>query len=494
MAPSRTSVVYAVVEAKEHTALYRSDDLGAHWQEGRPTSTSRCGPFYFAPPGGRPHRLAARLQAGAHAVGVARRRQVVHLALQRRLRRRLPRRPATRCGSTRATPSACCSAPTAASTRSSTAAASWRHLRSLPLSQVYRVAYDMARPYNVYVGLQDNGSWMGPSRAPGGVAQPATGRTSASATASGPSPTSRTATPSTRRCRAAASSATAADRRDQADRALPATPARRSCASTGTPPTCAGPSGALYAGAQHLFRSRDKGESWQRISPDLTTNDPKKQKQFESGGLTVDNSTAENHTTIYAIAESPKNASVLWVGTDDGNLQLSRDGGKTLDERRRQRRPACRRAPGCRSVEASPHAEGTAFATFDGHRTGDMRTYAYMTSDFGDSWRRLADRRRRGLRPRAAPGPRARRAALPGHRDRAVGVDRRRRPLGALRRRPAAGAGDGHQGPPARRRPHRRHPRPRRLGGRRPVAAARAHAGGDGGRLHAAARPSPACR
>ena len=87
--------------------------------------------------------------------------------------------------------------------------------------------------------------------------------------------------------------------------------------------------GTIYIGAQFLFRSRDHGQSWERISPDLTTNDPEKQKQEESGGVTVDNSSAEMHTTIYSISESPKNGQIIWVGTDDGNVQITRDGAKT---------------------------------------------------------------------------------------------------------------------------------------------------------------------
>jgi hypothetical protein len=87
--------------------------------------------------------------------------------------------------------------------------------------------------------------------------------------------------------------------------------------------------GTIYIGAQYLFRSRDHGQSWDRISPDLTTNDPEKQKQEESGGVTVDNSSAEMHTTIYSISESPKNGQIIWVGTDDGNVQITRDGAKT---------------------------------------------------------------------------------------------------------------------------------------------------------------------
>ncbi len=90
--------------------------------------------------------------------------------------------------------------------------------------------------------------------------------------------------------------------------------------------------GTIYIGAQFLFRSRDHGQTWDRISPDLTTNDPEKQKQEQSGGVTVDNSAAETHTTIYAISESPKDKSTIWVGTDDGNVQLSRDWRKELEE------------------------------------------------------------------------------------------------------------------------------------------------------------------
>ncbi len=87
--------------------------------------------------------------------------------------------------------------------------------------------------------------------------------------------------------------------------------------------------GTLYLGSQFLFRSKDHGQSWERISPDLTTNDPQKQRQEESGGVSIDNSSAETHTTIYAVHESPKNQNLVWVGTDDGNVQVTRDGGKT---------------------------------------------------------------------------------------------------------------------------------------------------------------------
>src|SRR5690606_30311857 len=85
----------------------------------------------------------------------------------------------------------------------------------------------------------------------------------------------------------------------------------------------------LYFGSQFVHKSMDCGKSWEIISPDLTTNDPAKQKQDRSGGLTLDATQAENHTTILVIAPSPLDENVIWVGTDDGNLQLTRDGGKS---------------------------------------------------------------------------------------------------------------------------------------------------------------------
>jgi BNR-Asp box repeat/BNR/Asp-box repeat len=146
--------------------------------------------------------------------------------------------------------------------------------------------------------------------------------------------------------------------------------------------------GTIYIGAQFLFRSRDFGQTWERISPDLTTNDPAKQQQEQSGGVTVDNSSAETHTTIFAIAESPKNPNVIWVGTDDGNLQVSRDGGKTWTNV--VKNIAGLPASGwVTSVQTGSFAEGTVYATFDLHTFGDMRPYAYRSDDFGRTWTAL---------------------------------------------------------------------------------------------------------
>src|SRR5437667_1601144 len=143
--------------------------------------------------------------------------------------------------------------------------------------------------------------------------------------------------------------------------------------------------GTIYIGAQFLFRTKGHGQTWDRISPDLTTNDPEKQKQEQSGGVTVDNSAAEMHTTIYAISESPKNPDVVWAGTDDGNLQVTRDGGKTWTN-------VVANVPGLpknawvSSVEAGHFDEATVYASFDVHTFGAMPPYVYSHADCGKTW------------------------------------------------------------------------------------------------------------
>jgi hypothetical protein len=147
--------------------------------------------------------------------------------------------------------------------------------------------------------------------------------------------------------------------------------------------------GTLYIGAQYLFRSRDQGQSWARISPDLTTNDAQKQKQEESGGVTVDNSAAEMHTTLYAISESPKDGRVIWIGTDDGNVQLTRDGGTSWTNVGGNL-PGIEPGSWVSWVEASRFDAATAYVTVDRHTFGDMQAYLFRTTDFGATWVRIA--------------------------------------------------------------------------------------------------------
>ncbi|MGH9366019.1 MAG: WD40/YVTN/BNR-like repeat-containing protein, partial [Thermoanaerobaculia bacterium] len=146
--------------------------------------------------------------------------------------------------------------------------------------------------------------------------------------------------------------------------------------------------GTIYIGAQFLFRSRDRGDTWEPISPDLTTNDPEKQKQEESGGVTVDNSSAEMNTTIYSISESPLDSKVIWVGTDDGNVQLTRDGAKTWTNLT-GKVAGLPRGNWVSWVEASRFDAATAYAAFDRHTFGDMAPWVYRTTDFGKTWKRI---------------------------------------------------------------------------------------------------------
>jgi photosystem II stability/assembly factor-like uncharacterized protein len=252
------------------------------------------------------------------------------------------------------------------------------------------VSYDMAQPYNVYGGLQDNGSWRGPSRGPAGIQNRDWENIGAGdGFYAFPDPTDpdllfveyQGGTISRLRL-------STGERKDI--RPLPRSGEPELRFNWNTPvvpsPTQAG---TVYMGCQYLLRSRDRGDSWERISPDLTTNDPKKQQQKTSGGLTIDNSSAENHTTIFAIAESPKDGQVIWAGTDDGNLQLTRDGGATWTNLAHNV-PGLPRGTWVSGVEASPYDAATAFVTFDGHMTGDMKTYVYKTTDFGQTWTPLA--------------------------------------------------------------------------------------------------------
>jgi photosystem II stability/assembly factor-like uncharacterized protein len=266
----------------------------------------------------------------------------------------------------------------------------WRFIGSLPLSQFYHVSHDMEWPYNVYGGLQDNGTWMSPSRKQGGIANrhwrvlgggdgfwafvdPTDPDITYVEYQGGNILRVRKSTGETKEVKPFRA-------KDEPEyRFNWNTPIHMSPTRPGT----------IYLGSQFLFRSRDRGDTWERISPDLTTNDPLKQKQGQSGGITPDNSSAENHTTIFAISESPKNPEVVWVGTDDGNVQVTRDGGRTWTLANRKV-PGVPPATWVTCVEASRFDEGTAYVTFDGHQTGDMKTYVYRTTDFGRTWQSLA--------------------------------------------------------------------------------------------------------
>ena len=140
----------------------------------------------------------------------------------------------------------------------------------------------------------------------------------------------------------------------------------------------------IYYGGNVLFRTTNHGLSWETISPDLTTND--KSKQQSSGGeIVVDNTAAEFHCTIMAISESPAQKGVIWVGTDDGNIQVTRDNGAhwTNVVGNIKGLPPNSWVP---AIDASPFDAGTAYVAVDRHRDNDFAPHAYKTTDFGQTW------------------------------------------------------------------------------------------------------------
>ncbi|HSL82645.1 MAG TPA: hypothetical protein VLF66_07695, partial [Thermoanaerobaculia bacterium] len=144
----------------------------------------------------------------------------------------------------------------------------------------------------------------------------------------------------------------------------------------------------IYFGSQYVHRSTDRGETWETISPDLTTDRAEWQRQAESGGLTPDVTGAENFTTIIALEPSPVEPGVLWAGTDDGRLHVTRDGGGSWASVEGNV-PGVPEHTWIPHLHASRHDAGTVFAVFDNHRRFDWTPYVYRTTDYGATWTRL---------------------------------------------------------------------------------------------------------
>ena len=149
-------------------------------------------------------------------------------------------------------------------------------------------------------------------------------------------------------------------------------------------------SDGVYYGSQYLHKSNNKGANWEVISPDLTTNNVDYQKG-DYGGLTLDISGAENYTSILTIAPSHLNQEVIWVGTDDGQLQLTRDSGKNWRNVTSQIKGLPEESWIAR-IHASRYKEGTAWVVANNYRKGDYRPFLFKTSDFGKSWTSIVDK------------------------------------------------------------------------------------------------------
>jgi photosystem II stability/assembly factor-like uncharacterized protein len=142
----------------------------------------------------------------------------------------------------------------------------------------------------------------------------------------------------------------------------------------------------LYHAGERLFKTTDGGVHWEAISPDLTRNDKSKQK-VSGGDITLDDSGTEYYDTIFALAESPLKKGLLWVGTDDGLIQLTQDEGKTWTNVTPKDMPEWGRVS---LIDASPHDAGTAYVAVDRHQFDDLRPYIYKTADYGKTWTKIA--------------------------------------------------------------------------------------------------------
>ena len=260
---------------------------------------------------------------------------------------------------------------------------------NLPLSQFYHISVDDAEPYRIYGGLQDNGSWYGPSSSPGGIEARDWVRVGVGDGFRVLKHPKKEILYSEMQ---GAENVWRYDMERGNTRNVKPLPVKGydelrfnwnapMAVSTHQPDR-------FYMGSQYLHVSENMGDTWKIISPDLTTNDPAKQDK-NSGGLSADNSGAETHTTIFTIAESPLDEKVIWIGTDDGNVQVTRDGGANWTNVV-SNIPELPANTWVYHIEASVHGTGTAYAVFDGHVSGDMNTYVYKTTDYGQTWKSIA--------------------------------------------------------------------------------------------------------
>ncbi len=255
----------------------------------------------------------------------------------------------------------------------------WEHVNNLPIGQFYGACVDNRTPYFVYGGLQDNGTWGGPSRTrrPEGISNADWRRVMG---ADGFQCRVDPLDPGTVFCEGQYGMLRRVVVRDNHEtdiRPRPASARSPAYRFNWESPLVVSPHEphTLYYGANHVFRSADRGDHWDVISPDLTRGKP---GPSPDGGH-----------TLTALAESPLRQGVLWAGSDDGLVHVSRDGGASWSEVGGNV-PDVPAERWVSRIECSPFAEGQAFLALDRHRRDDDSPYLFRTDDFGQSWRPLA--------------------------------------------------------------------------------------------------------
>ena len=279
---------------------------------------------------------------------------------------------------------------------SSDAGKSW-HTPPLPLAQFYHVATDTSVPYRVHGAMQDLGTASGPSNSlkGGGIAAGEwidVGGGEAGHTQSEPG------NPDVVYAGEYLGIFTHFDRKTGQARNVSAYPENGSGHGAGdfthrfqwTAPILVSPHDpkTVYHAGEVIFKTRDAGQNWTIISPDLTRND-KTRQQWAGGPITGDNTGVEYFGTVFALAESPLRAGVIWSGSDDGLVQLTQDGGKTWTNVT-PNMPKFTDFATVSLIEASPFDAGTAYVVVEAHRLDDMKPYLFKTADYGKTWKALS--------------------------------------------------------------------------------------------------------
>jgi photosystem II stability/assembly factor-like uncharacterized protein len=271
----------------------------------------------------------------------------------------------------------------------------WDFLNNIAIGQFYEIGLDNEKPYHICGGLQDNGSWCGPSATLGrdGIANQdwtlIHGGDGFYAEIDNVEPWI-VYTESQDGYLARRNLRTAQERSIKPEAKLSEPHYRFQWNSPVA--VSAHDHNTIYYGGNYFFKSTDRGDSWTRLGNDLTSGVDRNKLQIF--GKTPDKQTLSRHDgveeypTITTISESPVTADVLWAGTDDGNVQVTRDGGKTWKNVAPQV-PGVPRGTYVSRVVASGYAEGGAYVTFDGHRTDDYAVYIFATSDYGETWQAI---------------------------------------------------------------------------------------------------------
>jgi photosystem II stability/assembly factor-like uncharacterized protein len=263
--------------------------------------------------------------------------------------------------------------------------ATWEHLNSMPIGQFYSVHFDMRKPYWVYGGLQDNGTWGGPTQHARGY----TGHWDWHFVRGGDGFYARV-DPDDWRTVYSESQGGAAGRTDMVTgQQVSIRPQGVQDRWNWNTPIELSPhnSKIVYIAGSRLYRSFNRGEGMAPISPDLTTNNPEKLRPGR-GSVAPENTGAERHCTIVTIGESPLRPGVIWCGTDDGNVQVTQDFGATWTN-------VAPNMPGAPAfgwvtrVTPSRHAVGRCYVTYGNWRMDDDKTYVYVTEDFGKTWKSI---------------------------------------------------------------------------------------------------------